>query len=96
MTYSNDEIDAAILRLAADVERRSTVPEFHGAAMAEMLDALRRMEGARRAGDIPAAVVGAAAARAGLEAYRPTNATSRSKAILSEIVAGLIAEPPSQ
>jgi hypothetical protein len=56
---------------------------------------LRRMEAARRAGDRAAAAVFAASAQPALESYRPTNATSRAKAVLAEIVVELMAEPAS-
>ncbi len=90
-TYSDDEVDAAIERIAGDVARRSAHPEFPGAAMAAVVDQLRRMEGARRGGEVAAAVLFAAAAQPALDAYRPTNATSRSKALLVEVVGGLLA-----
>lgn len=97
MTYSDADIDDALERIAKDVARRFELPEFHGPAMAAMLDELRRMEAARRGGDLDAAAVFAAAAKPALERYRPTNATSRSKAVLSEAVAELLARtaPPA-
>jgi hypothetical protein len=55
-----------------------------------LVDQLRRMEGARRSGDSAAALF-AAAAQPALDAYRPTNATSRSKALLAEVIAELLA-----
>ncbi len=89
MTYSDEDISDAIERLAGDVDRRFHQPEFHGPAMAALVDELRRMDEARRSGDASAAGVFAAAAQPALETYRPTNATSRSKAVLSEVVAEL-------
>jgi hypothetical protein len=94
MTYSDHDIDEALDRIGVDVMRRYEQPEFHGPAMAVLLEELRRMEAARRAGQAAAALALAAEARAALEKYRPTNATSRSKAILSEIVAELLLEAP--
>ncbi len=90
MSYTDADVDAAIDRLAADVERRSAQPEFHGAAMSALVDELRRMEAARRGGDQVAAQTCAAVAAPVLDVYRPTNATSRSKAMLAEIVAELL------
>jgi hypothetical protein len=96
MVYSDEDIDEAIERLAGDVSRRFGQPEFHGPAMAALVDELRRMEAARRAGDVAAAALLAAGAQPALDGYRPTNATSRSKAVLTEVVAELQApaEPP--
>jgi hypothetical protein len=87
MTYSDDDIDGAIERIADDVARRFAVPEFHGPAMTALLDELRRMEAVRRTGDSGAAALIAAGAQPALERYRPTNATSRAKALLAEVVA---------
>jgi hypothetical protein len=87
MAYSNEDIDDAIERIAGDVARRFDIPEFHGPAMAALVDDLRHMEAARRGGDTAAAAASATAAQPELERYRPTNATSRSKAVLSELVA---------
>ncbi len=92
MTYDDTEIDEALERIDADVRRRFAIPEFHGPAMAALVDELRRMEAARRTGDTAAAAAVAAAAAPALEKYRPTNATSRAKAVLAEIVAALTAE----
>jgi hypothetical protein len=90
MMYSNSDVDDALERLAADVERRSAQPEFHGPAMSALVAELRRMETARRSGDRASAHACAAVAGPALEIYRPTNATSRSKAVLAEIVAALL------
>jgi hypothetical protein len=95
MIYSDGDIDGAIERIAGDVARRFAQPEFHGPAMAALLEELRSMEAARRAGDPAAAAVFAAGALPALETYRPTNATSRSKALLSEVVAEVLADPAS-
>lgn len=94
--YSDAEIDEALERIAGDVARRFGIPEFHGPAMEALIDQLRRMEGARRGGDRTTALVHAETAVPALESYRPTNATSRSKAILVEITEQLIREnqPP--
>ncbi len=89
MNYSDEDISDAIERIEADVRRRFDQPEFHGPAMAALVDELRRMDAARRGGDASAASVFAAAAQPALETYRPTNATSRSKAVLAEVVAEL-------
>jgi hypothetical protein len=94
MSYSDADIDDAIERLAADIARRFEQPAFHGPAMAALLDELRRMESARRAGDAAGAALLAASAAPGLDSYRPTNATSRSKAVLAEVVAELQADTP--
>jgi hypothetical protein len=91
VTYGDDEIDAAIERLAADVAARSAQPEFPTDAMTECLQALRRMEAARRSGDHAAAVVAAGDAAAGFDKYRPTNATSRAKALLGEVIVAVLA-----
>jgi hypothetical protein len=93
MTYTDEDIDEALERIAGDVSRRFAQPEFHGAAMAALVDEVRRMEAARRAGDRTAAAAIARGAAPTLEAYRPTNATSRAKAIIGEIVAELLAPP---
>lgn len=85
--YSDEDIDDAIERIASDVARRLPQPEFHGPAMAALVDELRRMEVARRSGDHSAAALIAEGAQPALESYRPTNATSRSKAVLAEVVA---------
>ncbi len=87
MTYSDEDISDAIERIAGDVARRFDQSEFHGPAMAALVDELRRMDAARRGGDVDAAALFAAVAQAALETYRPTNATSRSKAVLSEVLA---------
>jgi hypothetical protein len=94
MNYTDADIDEALERIAGDVTRRFAQPEFHGPAMAALLDELRRMETARRDGDASAAAAIAAAAAPALERYRPTNATSRAKAIIAEIVAAVVALPP--
>ena len=93
MTYGDDEIDGALERIASDVARRSEQPEFHGPRMTVLLDDLRAMESARRAGDSAAAARYATDALPVLESYRPTNATSRAKALIAEVVAGVLAEP---
>jgi hypothetical protein len=97
VTYSDGDIDDAIGRIAADVARRAGQADFPAAAMTVLVDALRRMEAARRAGSNAAAAQCAAEARPGLEKYRPTNATSRSKALIAEVVAGVLAHsaPPA-
>jgi hypothetical protein len=93
---SDEDIDEALERIAADVERRFAQPEFHGPAMAALLEELRHMEVARRGGDQQAAELIAAGANVALERYRPTNATSRAKAVIAEVVAELIGPlPPS-
>ncbi len=89
MTYSDEDISDALERIASDVGRRFHIPEFHGPAMAALVDELRRMDAARRGGDAAAAALFATAAQPALETYRPTNATSRSKAVLTEVVAEL-------
>jgi hypothetical protein len=89
--YSDADIDEAIERIAGDVERRFAQPEFHGPAIAALLDELRSMEAARRSGDRAEAQRVAACAAPVLETYRPTNATSRAKAVLTEVVAELSA-----
>jgi hypothetical protein len=91
MTYSDGDIDDAIERIAADVTRRTGHADFPAPVIAALVDELRRMEAARRAGDAQAAERAAAAAGPGLEKYRPTNATSRSKALIGEVVAALLA-----
>jgi hypothetical protein len=96
MTYSHVDIDEALDRIGVDVMRRYEQPEFHGPAMAVLLEELRRMEAARRAGHLDMAAAFAAEARPGLEKYRPTNSTSRSKAILGEIIAELLTEVPPE
>jgi hypothetical protein len=98
MTYDDDEIDAAIERIAGDVARRFNHTEFAGPAMAALLDELRRMEAARRGGDRAAASLLASSVAPALEGYRPTNATSRSKAVLGEVVTELMTptEPPRE
>ncbi len=95
MTYDDSEIDDALDRIDADVKRRFDIPEFHGPAMAAVVGELRRMEAARRAGDSETAAAVAIALAPALEKYRPTNATSRAKAVLAEIVAALTAAEPS-
>jgi hypothetical protein len=97
VTYSDDEIDDAIGRIAADVARRAGQADFPGAAMLALVDVLRRMEAARRAGENAAAARSAAEAGPGLDKYRPTNATSRSKALIAEVVAAVLAQsaPPA-
>ena len=91
MTYSDEEIDDALERIAGDVARRGAQADFPHAAVTELIAELHRMEAARRASDGAGAQQAAAAAQAGLETYRPTNATSRSKALLAEVVAGVLA-----
>jgi hypothetical protein len=90
MSYSDEDIDDAIERIAADVARRTGHADFPAQAVAELVVQLRRMEAARRAGDAAAAELAAGEAQTGLEKYRPTNATSRSKALLGEVVAGML------
>ncbi len=53
--------------------------------MEALLDQLHRMEAARRSGDGETAILVARTAAPALESYRPTNATSRAKAILVEV-----------
>jgi hypothetical protein len=89
-TYTDEEIDEAIERIAADVVRRSSQPEFHGPAMQALVDQLRRMETARRSGDHAAAMEFVVNAQPAFDAYRPTNATSRSKAVLGEVMLELL------
>jgi hypothetical protein len=91
MTYSDEDIDDALERIAADVLRRAGQADFPEPAVTALLAHLRRMEGARRAGDAAGAQRAAGDALAGLEKYRPTNATSRSKAVLGEVVASVLA-----
>jgi hypothetical protein len=91
--YSDDDIDGAIERIANDVARRFDKPEFHGPAMARLLDELRHMQAARRDGDHAAAALFALSAQPVLQSYRPTNATSRAKAVLAEVVAELGTHP---
>jgi len=93
MSYSDEEIDEALERIAGDVARRAGQADFPEQAVTALLAHLRRMEAARRAGDSAGAVEAAGHARLGLETYRPTNATSRAKAVLAEIVAGIVNEP---
>jgi hypothetical protein len=95
-TYSDSDLDDAIERIAGDVARRAALPDFAGPAMTALVDQLRRIEAARRSGDAATAGLLATAAQPALESYRPTNATSRSKAILAELVVELIAHhlPP--
>jgi hypothetical protein len=94
MKYSDEDIDDAIGRIAADVARRAGHSDFPGPALTVLLDELRRMEAARRAGDNVVAALSAAEAHAALDKYRPTNATSRSKALLAEVVADVLAQAP--
>ncbi len=89
--YSDDDIDDAIERIASDVAHRFAQRDFHGPAMSALLDELRQMEVARRSGDHAAAAVIAGAASPALEHYRPTNATSRAKAVLAEVIAEVVA-----
>lgn len=93
MAYSNEDIDDAIARIAADVERRFDIPEFHGPAMTALVGELRRLALAQRDGDSASAATLAAAAQPELERYRPTNATSRSKAVLAEVLAAITGSP---
>jgi len=93
IAYANEDIDDALERLRADVARRFEQPEFHGPAMAALIDLLDNMEAARRRGDVAAAAVLARSAQPAFETYRPTNATSRAKAILGELIADLVTEP---
>jgi hypothetical protein len=86
MLYSDEDVDDALGRIAADVARRAGHPDFPAAAMTSLLDELRRMEAARRAGDSAGAASIAADARGALEKYRPTNSTSRSKALIAEVL----------
>ncbi len=95
ITYDDAEVDAALDRIATDITRRFDVPEFSGPAMAALLEELRQMEKARRSGDLVAAGTFAASAAPALETYRPTNATSRAKAVLGEVVAALAAHGES-
>jgi hypothetical protein len=92
MIYSDEDIDDAIERIAADVARRTGHPDFPGSAAAALVAQLRRMEAARRGGDLAGAELAAGEAMALLEKYRPTNATSRSKAVIAEVVAGIVAQ----
>jgi hypothetical protein len=96
MSYSDEDIDDAIERIAGDVARRSGHADFPDQAVRALLADLRRMEAARRAGDAAGAELAAGEAQAGLEKYRPTNATSRSKAVLAEIVTAVLSEPDSR
>lgn len=98
MIYSDADIDEAIGRIAADVARRSGQPDFHGPAMEALVNELRCMEAARRGGDFAGAMVFATTAHAALETYRPTNATSRAKAVLVEVLVEVLAhgeQPPA-
>jgi hypothetical protein len=94
MRYSDEDIDDAIGRIAADVARRAGHSDFPGPALTVLVDELRRMEAARRAGDNAVATLSAAEAHAALDKYRPTNATSRSKALIAEVVADVLAQAP--
>ncbi len=89
--YSDSEIEEAIERIAADVTRRLPQLDFPGAAMGAFVGQLRLLQAARRGNDLIAARVFAATLEPAFEGYRPTNSTSRAKAILSEVVAELLA-----
>jgi hypothetical protein len=97
MKYSDEDIDDAIGRIANDVARRGGQSDFPGPALTALLVELRHMEAARRGGDDARAALSAAEAHAALDKYRPTNATSRSKALLAEVVADVLAQaaPPA-
>ncbi|GAC1407882.1 MAG: hypothetical protein NVSMB64_15310 [Candidatus Velthaea sp.] len=86
VTYSDEEIDGAIAVLTADIARRAALPD--GApSLATLAGDLHALQAHRQSGD--AGRIAAAARSLGetLLAYRPTNATSRSKAILAEVAA---------
>ncbi len=93
MIEAERELDDALERIANDIERRSTQLEFPAAAMTALTDQLRRIQSARQNGDLETARTLAASAQPALALYRPTNATSRSKALWVELLATLAPAP---
>ena len=95
--YSDEEIVEAIERLAGDASRRAAASAADGLTLESLVARLREMEAARRNGDSEAASHLAAGLQPELDGYRPTNSTSRSKAVLAEVVVALLhsADPPA-
>ncbi len=88
--YSDAEITEAIDRLAGDVARRAAASDSDGLTLQSLVERLRAMEAARRSGDDESASGLAAEIQPELDGYRPTNSTSRSKAVLAEVVVAML------
>ncbi|GAC1426792.1 MAG: hypothetical protein NVSMB5_21400 [Candidatus Velthaea sp.] len=89
ITYSDEEIDGAIAVLTADIARRAALPD-KAAGLATLAGDLHALQAHRQSGNAGLVAEAAHSLSEALAAYRPTNATSRSKAILAEVAAQLI------